>query len=427
MSETETLGKGSYGEVLKIKIYNKEYAIKKFLDVHSITLMEYYCLLKLKHPNILNGLKLEKINLIVDLWQGNITDQNYKLPRNINTAIELFKSLTNGLYALHSKNILHLDIKPSNILYKYINDKLLFCICDFSLSVSVPDSRESYHIDFPCCSGEFVPPELSSPYAKKYVSSKTDVFSLCITFFSFLGIGLDNVFINDKDEEKKIFFYQAIEYDYSLEDYAGEDITNIICEILSMSYTCFERRINIFNIKEKLESYYEFNESVIITEKHITDRKKINIFDIVQIYTNNKKKLCRVFFNALYYYNILCRNPGFINKDNVLLACEFADANEHIVFDKKIPSETLEKTLHALFSHNEERIYKNIESTYDLAVILIKLFEEDARDDYFNVKYKNIIDESRQSLNYDYFTNKDDYKELNLEQLTDIGKRLMKY
>jgi serine/threonine protein kinase len=44
--------------------------------------------------------------------------------------IQFFK----GLEFVHQNNIIHLDIKPCNILIKIMNDKIILKITDFGLS-----------------------------------------------------------------------------------------------------------------------------------------------------------------------------------------------------------------------------------------------------------------------------------------------------
>ena len=49
-------------------------------------------------------------------------------------AATLMRDLIGGLYALHQRNILHLDIKPENILFENMSDTARIKITDFGLS-----------------------------------------------------------------------------------------------------------------------------------------------------------------------------------------------------------------------------------------------------------------------------------------------------
>lgn len=52
--------------------------------------------------------------------------------------VELFSQVSNGLADMHALNIIHLDLKPANIL---INRKHTFQIADFGLASYLPVVR----------------------------------------------------------------------------------------------------------------------------------------------------------------------------------------------------------------------------------------------------------------------------------------------
>src|SRR6185369_6362195 len=66
-------------------------------------------------------------------------DQELAIYIDYYISCEIFIELTNGLKYLHSKNIMHRDIKPGNILFDmdFIGNNHVFCkYCDFGLSLN---------------------------------------------------------------------------------------------------------------------------------------------------------------------------------------------------------------------------------------------------------------------------------------------------
>ena len=58
-------------------------------------------------------------------------------------AFKAARDIASGLQLIHSINILHLDVKPQNMLWERLsNGSLNFCICDFGFASLVGDSRD---------------------------------------------------------------------------------------------------------------------------------------------------------------------------------------------------------------------------------------------------------------------------------------------
>jgi serine/threonine protein kinase len=58
------------------------------------------------------------------------------------------RDLISGLHALHEHDILHLDIKPENLLFDSMGDDAKIKITDFGLSKLFSDSQNNQKIKF---------------------------------------------------------------------------------------------------------------------------------------------------------------------------------------------------------------------------------------------------------------------------------------
>jgi serine/threonine protein kinase len=63
---------------------------------------------------------------------------------------KIIKSILEGVAYLHSKDILHRDLKPGNILFEEPDDLESVKIADFGLSIKLTMSNHSLHVDEKC-------------------------------------------------------------------------------------------------------------------------------------------------------------------------------------------------------------------------------------------------------------------------------------
>ncbi|TNV80597.1 hypothetical protein FGO68_gene11136 [Halteria grandinella] len=91
----------------------------------------------------------------------------------------MFHQLTEALIHIHSKRMVHLDIKHDNILL----DKECNCkLADFGFAMVVPDGDL---IDVEKCTKEYAPPEVLN-YRGPYNAFKSDIHQMGVVFFSAL-------------------------------------------------------------------------------------------------------------------------------------------------------------------------------------------------------------------------------------------------
>lgn len=195
------IGRGTYGIVYLATKEGVNYAIKdvversrKFEYGYDPNLIrENDILLRNLHPNVINAVEIipedKVIHIVMPYADGSLHDvihainKNLMRPLSFRTILEIIGQLMCGLAYLHSNGIVHMDIKPENIL---IIDNV-FKLTDFGLSL--------FCIKNTCKAGSiggtphYMPPE--AIYNKdKFISSKTDIWAMGIIIYK-LCIGKD--------------------------------------------------------------------------------------------------------------------------------------------------------------------------------------------------------------------------------------------
>ena len=109
------LGKGSDGEVYEI-LDDKDNVVKyiqpKICGIENY--LEYYIMLYISHPNIVCATEIEltEHNLVKIVQKRALSNLCIKLKNKRN----IFSQIVQGVKFLNDHNIIHGDIKPSNIL-----------------------------------------------------------------------------------------------------------------------------------------------------------------------------------------------------------------------------------------------------------------------------------------------------------------------
>jgi len=224
------LGKGNFGyaEKMKSKIDNKFYAIKKInmnskkfvikdfkretkimKDLNHENIIRFYGFFKDKEDkckyskiyNIVENEDKEVFCLVLEYaengsleyymkkYKKKFDNENEYVPIEEKTIIKLFKQLLSAVKYLHSKSIMHRDIKPDNILLdKYNNVK----ISDFGISAIYKSIKEkNLDIDQDLLSEgtrvgrkDFICPEIEHFQEYDYVC---DTFSLGLTMLCLMS------------------------------------------------------------------------------------------------------------------------------------------------------------------------------------------------------------------------------------------------
>lgn len=115
------LGKGSYGLVFKVCKNEKFYAMKVGQLNNEISIVK-----SISSPYVLKVHNYDKNWFVMDIRKRNL--RSYQ-PQNLKNII---KQLLQGLSDIHKVGVVHMDIKPSNIL---IDEKENICYIDFGISL----------------------------------------------------------------------------------------------------------------------------------------------------------------------------------------------------------------------------------------------------------------------------------------------------
>ncbi|MDE6339182.1 MAG: serine/threonine protein kinase [Muribaculaceae bacterium] len=165
--------------------YGKRYILKGISEdfrndpIQNLALSkEFEIGLSLDHPNIRQTIGYEKINglgqvIILEFFDGKPLNE-YLRSVNIThqTARSIAIQVASAIKYIHSKGILHKDLKPSNILVSH--NGLLVKIIDFNLS----DSESFITLKNPAGTKNYIAPELINRTGQP--STASDIYSFGI-------------------------------------------------------------------------------------------------------------------------------------------------------------------------------------------------------------------------------------------------------
>ena len=137
---------GATCDTFRVKLYGKLHFLKRLKSEYAGDIRYQEALRKefetgyrLEHPNLVRYLSLDKDDILMEYVDGETLSQRltknpdyFKQRKNTD---KLVRQLLSVLQYLHSHQVLHLDLKPDNILLTHINDdvKLIdlgFCYTD---------------------------------------------------------------------------------------------------------------------------------------------------------------------------------------------------------------------------------------------------------------------------------------------------------
>ena len=151
--------------VKKLRLGNKTFNREK--DVYNHEILG-------KHPNVVEFYRafVEQGTFFIQMELCRFSCKNLEVfftscIENCNSQWLLLADCCKGLYHLHSNDVVHLDVKPDNIL---LSSDWHFKLCDFGCSAKNKEEFVPHeHVD-----GDYEAPELRG----KFVTNRSDVYAL---------------------------------------------------------------------------------------------------------------------------------------------------------------------------------------------------------------------------------------------------------
>ena len=251
--QNDLLGRGAYGAVYIHGRENYPVAVKYFdpakWTMHSSTLREIALLIRCNHERIVDiidvALEDSSYYLILPLADGTLKDFIPSLYLE-NERISIIYQMISGIAYLHTRGILHRDIKPDNVLvYEGKNIRLT----DFGLSMTygcyVPAglTKKAYTLPYRA-------PEVMK---KEEYSTKADIWALGATLFEIVTQGkYGSLFwkkgiLNDREAFEHIHNILELQEHITMmrKSHVSSEMINLIDSLFIMES---EERPSIFDI-----------------------------------------------------------------------------------------------------------------------------------------------------------------------------------
>lgn len=173
------------GTEFAVKVFDKRLVMNKDLD--SLLVRNEVTLLRMaEHPNLIRMVELYEgdtyIYCVMDFCKGkrlfDEVSEKRSLPEGY--ALKVLRKVLEALVWLHSKHIVHRDVKLENILFRGKSLQEGLCLVDLGFAVVVDEAQK---ILPNCGTPGYTAPEvlLKQPY-----DTKADVFSLGVVFYIML-------------------------------------------------------------------------------------------------------------------------------------------------------------------------------------------------------------------------------------------------
>ncbi|KAI9550242.1 hypothetical protein GHT06_001529 [Daphnia sinensis] len=192
------LGIGSYGSVFKGKYAGREVAVKR-VQIHLVNKLEEEAMKKLSHPNVVKLFHCESDAdfrmYALELCDASLdqlfpkSDDTKKYNGPMPRHFEVLVQLASGLEHIHSKELIHRDIRPNNVLISKTTTspsvEVTIKLADFGLSKQV-NERGTFTLSEVRGNRQWLAPEILRRILQadndERGNVKSDVFALALVF-----------------------------------------------------------------------------------------------------------------------------------------------------------------------------------------------------------------------------------------------------
>ncbi len=184
----EDLGSGIWATVYKVRDLRTDniYALKLFDQLNAdefyskLPASDMHHITQIRHPNLADVVDFgnigDNIYCIDEFYDGHVLTRFPISRDNINELYDIIVQICYALHALHEHNIIHKDIKPHNILFKFTGSGPQIKVLDYGFS-KVDLTKETQQLT---SSLPFVAPEL---FGGADPIPQTDFYSLGVTLY----------------------------------------------------------------------------------------------------------------------------------------------------------------------------------------------------------------------------------------------------
>jgi serine/threonine protein kinase len=263
--DRKLLGKGKFGKVFEVENERGERIALKIVHPRNFNLIEIDVLSRMKSPYLIRSMGEIKYfpgegeGMTMELKENNLSKFNLQqtTPGQIKRIIV---SLMLGIECLHKKGFLHLDVKPGNCLYDFVNGNYTGYISDFGHAIRCRDSYQGVTRESRAGSLKYFPYEILEKKDNYLFDDKSDVWSLGVTILVFLGMNYKFEFkFGDTNEYKtqmikKYWDDEPIEniirYNVNNLNFLEEDKIDLIEMLIHMTKKDRNERLSSRDFKE---------------------------------------------------------------------------------------------------------------------------------------------------------------------------------
>jgi signal transduction histidine kinase/serine/threonine protein kinase len=184
----QKVGTGLWSTVYKVKDIRTDriLALKLFEELDSVALYEKFSaedmhhITKIKHPNLIHvsdfGNHNKNIYYISEFYTGKTLSKFKFSPSALEDLYDIIINICYALNALHSQNIIHKDLKPDNVAFKKLKNRLEVKVMDYGFTKVYLDRNKQQVSD----SLPYIAPEI---YLGTGAVEQSDFYSLGVILY----------------------------------------------------------------------------------------------------------------------------------------------------------------------------------------------------------------------------------------------------